>query len=136
MLPATVLHSVKKTKNKPKANTFYVVVIVLLLLAFQWHALLRIHDFGNLYFPQLVLFVALFDLMDEMLLSEAQMFSSFMVGVNILRSLHLGKPLTFCHMSTSKSLTSILHSLVYLLQNLYSLTSYACASKYHGFLYM
>lgn len=88
------------------------MVVVLLLLEFQWHALLRIHDFGNLYFPQLVLFAALFDLLDEMLLSEAQMFSNFMVGMNILRPLHLGKPLTFCHVSTSKSFTSILHSLV------------------------
>lgn len=68
----------------------YLVVIVLLLLAFQWHVLLKIHEVGNIYFPQLVLFVALFDLMDEMLLPEAQMFSNFIVEMNILRPLCLG----------------------------------------------
>lgn len=83
-----------------------------------------------------MLFVALFDLMDEMLLPEAQMFSNFMVEMNILRPLWLGKPLIFCHVSTSKSFTFILHSLVYLLQNLYSVTSYVCENKYHGFLYI
>lgn len=102
-----------KKRTKPKVNTF-LVVIILLLLAFQCHALLRIYGFGNLYFPQLVLFVVLFDLMAEMLLSEAQMFSNFMVGMSIIRPLHLGKPLTFCHVSTSKSFISILHSLVYI----------------------
>jgi len=113
----------------------YSVVRVLLLLAFQWPAALRIRDFGTACFPQLVLFVALFDLIDEMLLPEAWMFSNFMVGMNTLRTLRLCKPLIFCHVPASKSFTFVLHSLIYLLPNFYSWTTYVCANKYHGFSY-
>lgn len=82
-------------------------------------------------------FVALLDLIDEMLLPEALMiFSNFMVEMNTLRPLHLGKPLILRHMSTSKPFTSILHSPILVLPDFYSLTAYVCAKKYHGFSYI
>lgn len=81
-------------------------------------------------------FVALLDLIDEMLLPEALIFGNFMVEMNTLRPLHLGKPLILRHMSTSRPFTFILRSPILVLPDFYSLTAYVCAKKYHGFSYI
>lgn len=58
-----------------------------------------------MHVSQVVLFVVLFDFIDEALLSETLMFSNLREGMSALRPLHLDKPLILCHMSTSLHLS-------------------------------